>query len=266
MDHWALKASYSSQVNDPLENIPIEKEWNSEIFRNIALPPFFSFSEKMDMPAMWGHYADNAKGVCLIFIFPISAFETKSGYTACVVHKNLKGNENPADDLFFRDQLLRMKYTTKRAKCLNKNGTTIEKYGELLATKASCWKYEKEMRLVSNCHSGDKCSDGHMLYSLPMRYFAGVLIGPRCSETVPNLKYYIDTSYHKECQRREMLHKDREVNILYAELCSSWVVHKVEYDPVNFRILDPFLKKNGENRLLRSFFSKFTSVDTVYRY
>lgn len=76
-----LKLSFSNLVNDIFEERPFDfgkgeqgrqlrRDWRNAIDKHSMTQGFISFSESWAVPTMWGHYADNHKGVCLGFDLP----------------------------------------------------------------------------------------------------------------------------------------------------------------------------------------------------
>lgn len=77
-----LKLSFPSLVNDVFELRPFDfgqgdqgrvlrEAWRKAIEIHSMSQGFISFAESWAVPTMWGHYADNHKGICLGFDLPI---------------------------------------------------------------------------------------------------------------------------------------------------------------------------------------------------
>lgn len=69
-----LKISFPNEVNDIFEHKPfdfgkrkIRKRWNASVDLQSKTHGFISFSEHWSSPAMWGHYAENHRGICCGF-------------------------------------------------------------------------------------------------------------------------------------------------------------------------------------------------------
>ena len=67
-----IKGTFPHESNDPLEYEPQDTPDVGVRHLSLHSPnnsprPFFCFSRKMSIPAMWGHYADGCQGVCLVF-------------------------------------------------------------------------------------------------------------------------------------------------------------------------------------------------------
>lgn len=74
IESWSLKATYPDQTNDLFEFLPQEMNDNPyydevvDVVRNNLV--FISFSTKVSDCSLWGHYADQFRGVCMAFYFP----------------------------------------------------------------------------------------------------------------------------------------------------------------------------------------------------
>lgn len=265
MDNWALKPSYAGRVNDPLENVP--RGSAGELLMPANLPPFVSFSEKMDMPAMWGHYADNARGVCLVFIFPmlknINEHMKQKKIDSYCIHKGFKGFSECSHeqlDNVHNGFFMWLNYKTQRAEFNNSNdGIDLAQYADLLSTKAECWQYESELRLVLRSEDADKAEDGHILYSWPMDHFVGVLLGPKCTASEHDVGQYIELAYKREMNRRRNTDAsgvdDASTDNAHVLLNEPWLVYKTEQDPEKFRFLNPFISNGEKEPLLSQFFN-----------
>ncbi len=92
-------------------------EQSNEMFQNSGV---CCFSERKDNILLWGHYADNHKGICLKFSNEISNIAT---IAAKVKYKD--------------------KY--EKASFFNEKGNAVY---HLIFTKSKDWAYEKEIRLI----------------------------------------------------------------------------------------------------------------------
>lgn len=265
MDNWALKPSYAGRVNDPLENVPAD---GADAIAPANLPPFMSFSEKMDMPAMWGYYADEAKGVCMVFIFPLlrnkNEIMTRKKIRSYRVYKGFNGVENADIDTHenvHNGFFLWLNYKTQRASFkLNAGEIDLEQFAELLSTKAECWQYESELRLMLSFSDADKSDDGHILYTWPMNYFVGVVLGPKCGIGDKDAARYIELAYQREMKRRRNTDAsggdDVSTDNAHLQLNEPWLVYKTKQDPTKFRFLNPFISNGKKQPLFRNFFRK----------
>lgn len=143
-DHWGrenvekrrLKLSFPSLVNDVFELRPFDfgegdqgrllrGAWNEAIEKHSMTQGFISFAESWAVPTMWGHYADNHKGVCLGFDLPIRRGD---------------GDEY-ADKIEYVDDLHAMDARVLTDAAYNERMVNIAR-----KTKSSHWSYEQEWR------------------------------------------------------------------------------------------------------------------------
>ncbi|UWP98148.1 DUF2971 domain-containing protein [Aliiroseovarius crassostreae] len=131
-----LKLSFPNLVNDVFELRPFDfgkgeqarilrGAWSQAIEKHSMTQGFISFSKSWVVPTMWGHYADNHKGVCLGFDLPIRRDD---------------GVEY-ADKIDYIDNL----------RAIDKRILTDVAYNEKMTkiarkTKSSHWSYEEEWR------------------------------------------------------------------------------------------------------------------------
>ena len=162
LNSWSLKATIASQTNDFFEFLPAKiKESSANSYqREIARDnkALLCFSKKMSNCAMWGHYADQYRGVCMAFYFPNS------------------------------DLLKEVIYKKDRVVLNNDENNITE---EIMITKDESWKYEVEHRLIYDAEAADMVSNGMLFYSEPMNYFIGVILGPKCPYPVGYVKALI---------------------------------------------------------------------------
>ncbi len=230
LDSWALKATLSYEANDPLELTP-QFDSESESYTAIAYtnkpehdsPPFICFSRLTSSPAMWGHYADSGRGVCLVFLFPIGmhakAWRSGKSDENKVLLSYLKGIHDKGDNYFFQLRipplyrgnyveslqkyyLAPIEYSEERVQSKNEflkgNNKRAEEWSHrLVTTKAYSWHYEEEIRMVCNLPQSDKIEKGKILYSCPMDFLAGVIAGPCCCYSNGLLHQKLILAYEK---------------------------------------------------------------------
>lgn len=207
LESWALKASLRDNVNDPLENIPSFD--NNEVSTSVAeglqtwdIPPFFSFTRCMSVPAMWGHYAGNANGICMVFMFPIQPVDLGQKIAIDdIAYGNLDKTalyDCGLNEIITDTTFLPLYYTQNRVPAdsvYNDVSGSHKLNHELMRTKATCWSYEHEVRMICDIKHADKIIDNMLLYSWPMRFFVGVIRGPKCNTSILLLKKKIDYYY-----------------------------------------------------------------------
>lgn len=175
---WSLKATLASDTNDFFEYFPATSddpeidEYAKELTRGNKV--FISFSSLMSSCAMWGHYAKHYNGVCMVFYFPKKLFDTRSILCEVAYQKErvLVGELTSPED-------------------------AAEKLTVLLTTKDISWSFEHETRLFYEAEDASEAHDGMLLYREPMKYFAGVILGTRCSASIGYVKAMIKQSPKK---------------------------------------------------------------------
>lgn len=212
IESWSLKATFPDQTNDLFEFLPQEMNDNSyydevvNTMRNDLV--FISFSTKVSDCAMWGHYADQFRGVCMAFYFP------NRGPITRVIYNNKRVNLNPS------------KIWEERAK----------DYRKIMRTKDTSWKSEKEWRWLLNARNATTAKENMLLYEHPMRYFVGVILGPKCTHTC---------GYVRQIIRNHLKEKDGNFN---ADL--FFTVLKANPDKKTFNIYPTFWCDNMDPSLL----------------
>lgn len=114
------------------------KDVQSELqqYRQISLTIDSSTYQGFDISAMWGHYAEKGKGVCLIFD----------------KHKLLKCLST---DMYSRKVNYKRKFKGDVHINSDDIGKSLEKKRkEFFFTKSSDWKYEQEFRIITKIDSG----------------------------------------------------------------------------------------------------------------
>lgn len=224
IESWSLKGTYPTRTNDPLEFMARNNddvdflEW----IRNPAtsLPYFHSFSAKVTDVAMWGRYADSARGVCLAFCFPSDEKIEFSKERGKIIKKifHLTGGRS-----FFK-----VEYDDRRVEAyirVKDKEKQLKGMMAMLTTKAKCWKDECEYRCFDNVKEADKIEDGKAFYEKYMRYLCGIILGERCEYS----KSYVQTLF-KQYRKKKV--EDKNVNVMES------TVKVKDFD-------------NGEDKILR---------------
>lgn len=263
MEKWALKASFPFESNDPLEYVAQHTEHKMGRYMNIHSPqdeppPFFSFSRKMSDVTMWGQYADYARGVCLVFKFPLSenSREYWSDENADALSPHISymmTNSTEKCDT----TLAGVKYSEDRFSPGNLN-TEKPEFDTLMMTlfwrmfymptiKAESWKYEDEVRIIERCENASQEDKGMLLYEWPMNYLYGIIIGANSPYPTDYLKQKIKLSYAKTNKK----------NFFWGKLCNCYVV-RATIHPTKFAYeAYPFCDRM-ENDLLEKIMSLTT--------
>lgn len=185
LSNWNLKISVTKAVNDPMENLPqFDKNKQSKAinFQENGIP-YFCFSEDITNPQLWGQYAQEGRGACLAFLFPLRPTHPKYGSSekgenasrAWTWSSDRKSFPIPIlDDETVHWETLH--YTNTRATAENDKK-------ECIFTKGKDWSYEKEIRCCCSQLFADEATNNNLLYDWPMQFLAGVILGPESKYT-----------------------------------------------------------------------------------
>ena len=153
MKSRTLRSGNLNKMNDYYEsrrNFVWNLSGEKNIYKNI-LNEYRNYSQisltydtrkRFDIPAMWGHYANKGKGVCLIFDKEKLIKTLKS---STFVKGKVKYNSNYNSILIGND--IRNKREIKHFFAKHKK--------RIFMHKTSDWKYEQEYRLILNCPHGN---------------------------------------------------------------------------------------------------------------
>lgn len=126
------RISYAYRTSVKTENVQNELKR----YRQISLTMDGSSYQGFDISAMWGHYAEKGKGVCLVFD----------------KHKLLKCLST---DMYSRKVNYKRKFKGYVHINSDNIGKSLEKKRkEFFFTKSSDWKYEQEFRIITKIDSG----------------------------------------------------------------------------------------------------------------
>lgn len=96
-----------------------------------------TFSQTLNETLMWAHYADNHKGVALIFNFPATWYANRRNFT---IAGNVVYKDNPISDWLIDEVSVDEKYHRL---------FLLHVIDRLLLSKAPAWHYEQEFRIIS---------------------------------------------------------------------------------------------------------------------
>lgn len=183
-----LKVGQAKYFNDPFEFLPGRHPNgycnNTVNTLDLNKKGIICLSETPSSSAMWGHYADSHKGVCLSFHIPKDDF-------------SLITNNEDILELFQAGispsrLLLQVKYGIKRyhypkiVHVPNSIEEDMEIYAhdmELARTKSDEWQYEKEWRLILDEQHITDYQDGICLTNILTPYLSQIFLGVRCEST-----------------------------------------------------------------------------------
>lgn len=179
-----IKVTQLSHSNDPLEFLPAFPSQNADT-QNAWLTPMHNYeplviclTTKISSPAMWGHYADSHKGICIAFEIPI---EKHIETTRILL-------ELPQSSRIYKclgTQLLKVFYSDHRAPYFNHQipSSSIKAKGVIarcIIAKSSEWSYEQEYRLLVD--NKTLHPDNGMLFDSELsKYISGIILGNKCN-------------------------------------------------------------------------------------
>lgn len=207
---WSLKACLPYEANDIMELTPqavSEKSLyiNTPNTPQKSPPPFLCFSRKITTPAMWGHYADSGKGVCLVFCFPVTKSPWKHDekatgtleFSSAISKKLENQTKKKREYSFLAAVTYKEERETAAENIIGKPLTDVtDWFCRLISTKGKSWEYEDEVRLISDYQYADKTENGRVLFSWPMNYLLGVVTGPNCKYAPAVAKEMLKTAYN----------------------------------------------------------------------
>ena len=263
MEKWALKASFPFESNDPLEYVAQHTEHKMGRYMNIHSPqdeppPFFSFSRKMSDVTMWGQYADYARGVCLVFKFPLSEnsreywsdenADALSPHISCMMTNSTeKCDTTLAGVKYSEDRFSPSDLNTEKPEFDTLMMTLLWRMFYMPTIKAESWKYEDEVRIIERCENASQENKGMLLYEWPMNYLYGIIIGANSPYPTDYLKQKIKLSYAKTNKK----------NFFWGELCNCYVV-RATIHPTKFAYEAYPFSDRMENDLLEKIMSLTT--------
>lgn len=213
LDTWSLKASVTHAVNDPMECLPQKYDVSDPYARSTpeGKAVYLCFSKTMSSPSMWGNYADEGKGACLAFLFPL----VDAGVKGMKLDPKISMSKKGQKELFWRDVV----YNDVRVRKTSKQ--------EIVRRKARDWSYEQEVRCFCEPMDADMANDGMLLYQLPMQFLAGVILGPRSQYATQYMQKKLALGL--ELHKHEVGNWVVDNNIMPWLLCSNACYHLTKY-------------------------------------
>lgn len=148
IERKTLKATNPLKTNDPFEFLPNTEKGNiseeKSMIERMGLV-CFCFSRLVSSAALWGHYGDKHKGVCLVFDIPLCDI-AKLGFS-----------------------LVRVRYQENR--CV-RDITFCEMF-----VKDKSWEFEQEYRIIGHAGTAKKAEDGMLFYDDFFVFLEGIVLG-----------------------------------------------------------------------------------------
>lgn len=181
-EHVTLKCSCPEAFNDPYElfltvdfnDDPEILAFYADVIGDLPQIPTTCFSRSPIVVPMWAHYAEEFRGFVIEFNeSKMAEFFPKSDFG------DVDYRDKPDGEL---SDLLHTAYERKkfRHSALLDRGVFSAAY----YTKATCWKYEKEKRMIVR-NQETRTDEDLILFDVPKECVTGLICGPRAStETV----------------------------------------------------------------------------------
>ena len=204
---------------------------------------------------MWGQYADYARGVCLVFKFPLSensreywsdenADALSPHISYMMTNSTEKCDTTLAGVKYSEDRFSPGDLNTEKPEFDTLVMTLFWRMFYMPTIKAESWKYEDEVRIIERCENASQENKGMLLYEWPMNYLYGIIIGANSPYPTDYLKQKIKLSYAKTNQK----------NFFWGELCNCYVV-RATIHPTKFAYEAYPFSDRMENDLLEKIMS-----------
>jgi hypothetical protein len=164
-----MRISQFDRLNDPFELLSVRMEGKHERFvfkllREHLMKTYgvICMGKDWKSPLMWGHYAENHKGVCL-------GFDVPDG-------KVTQMNYEPA----------RLEHLIQMGEPVG--GLTEAVVAQLLNTKYAQWAYEEEWRLLLKLEDKDPINGEYYINFGPELVLRDIILGSRCKASVGSFR------------------------------------------------------------------------------
>lgn len=197
LDGGDLKLTTFDQANDPFESMPSEYNELPSFFLNYG---FISMTPQLQNAAMWGHYGNGHKGICLQFTFDVRSFRMKyaNGETSLEGYAQRKLNGKMEADSQ-KDYIIRVNYNERNERFskyiidffnLKKNSGDIGAPTAAMTRKDVSWKFEDEFRIIMPLTESSRKSDDPLMYFTDYinRNVTGIILGARCEHSIEEVE------------------------------------------------------------------------------
>lgn len=223
-----LKASVTASVNDPMENLPAVGAGTSQLKAFSVQDggtPYFCFSDSMSNPQMWGQYAQEGRGACLVFLVPLKKSDNRYNDKADaplawkwdIPQKERRRIRADAKTDYWQE----LNYQENRVKLSKSNDKT-----ECIFCKGIDWSYEREIRCCCNQLYADEAKNNNLLYKWPLQFLAGVILGARCKYSLPYLQRKLKCDRGKKSLGAWL----KAHNVLSTPLASKLYYHDTKFE------------------------------------
>ncbi len=189
-----IKLSRTSKTNDTTENVPKGSEHVHPLAHEYG---YICLSDTVSSPMMWGQYANNGTGACLVFGVWLSELpfsKNDNAYRLSLTYEDACSISPINPQLIYK-----IKYTNER--CSSDN------ICELLSTKSKEWEHEHEYRIIvelGNISSKD-CIEEHSqsfsykyLYKRLMPALRRVILGVENKSSVQDMERRVNAKLKRE--------------------------------------------------------------------
>lgn len=199
-----LKVRSIDECNDPYEQMPagLEGKERAEEYEMV----FICFSSLYNSVAMWGHYGDKHKGVCLEFTFPLRQLNVEDEPPYYILDIELKEDSLLSFSWRKRDKthlhycvLFNMKYKKERqAFDYGMVGTSmmgdrlICDIDKCLITKDKSWHYEEELRILIPLPEKNIRKEEDYFVDCFHKYLTGIILGIKCQKDAESVKKIVE--------------------------------------------------------------------------
>lgn len=183
-DHVTLKCSTPNQFNDPYElfltidfnDKPEILAFYSEIVGELPQLPTTCFSHSPIVLPMWAHYAQNLEGFVIEFDeSKLAALLPERGFDDVDYRDGPDSDMEPLIDRAYEIGKFRYIYLLRQSI-----------FSAAYYTKATCWNYEEEKRLILNPEDIRE-EHGMMLLDIPRDCVSAIIAGPRASKETTDI-------------------------------------------------------------------------------
>ena len=235
---WRIKGTNPYRTNDIFEFLPAGKTYNDETKHSSH--QVICFSRSVSSAAMWGHYADKHKGVCLVFSLPVTP-HNEPNYNHWRIEK--------LHEDFLHNCLYNVLYKRNRVVFPDVfplfNPKVIE---DLMITKDKSWFFEKEMRLLCLIkHASSTDDKGNIFFSEILQYLSGIVLGVRFPHNVHCVQEWYKQLQLKNIEKPEIKIVNSYISPNYFKI-ENEVFHDTPVGSFPYRKLRP--KKIVDNGLI----------------
>ncbi len=178
-----LKGTDPYNTNDPFEFFPAG---NRKLAIDKMDAQILCFSTKVTSAALWGHYAEQHKGVCFVFSIPLIAYfgsTNNNCHWRIASHKETKPIKNC---------LYMVEYCSDRWKF------GFHPSESALCSKDVSWQWENEIRMICDASDCDYVDDeNRKFYKFPMEYLESIICGVK-NTNKDRLKYLCKCHVNRE--------------------------------------------------------------------